>query len=141
MRDESWSDTMTLGMMGGMTRRVSSDVIVGRAEELASVDAALAALDDGDTSHPNVLLISGEAGIGKTRMLDALAEAGRESGAVVAVGGCLEHGTEIRPLGAIVEVLAALIDSADDSATDQHDLGWLIDADRAVLETELSDPA
>lgn len=142
MCDDPWSDTMRLGMMGRMARRVSSDVIVGRADELGTVDAALAALAADDASRPSVLLISGEAGIGKTRVLDALAERGREGGAVVAIGSCLEHGSEIRPLGAIVEVVTALVDAAGEpDVADRHDPGWLIDAHRAAPDAVLLDPA
>lgn len=129
-------------MMERMTRRVASDVIVGRADELGTIDAALAALDVDDAARPSMLLISGEAGIGKTRLLDALADRGRDRGAVVAVGGCLEHGSEIRPLGAIVEIVAALVESTGDSdIAERHDLGWLIDAHGAAPDTALPDPA
>lgn len=138
----AWSSTMSTGMMGRVTRRVSSEKIVGRADELATVDAALDALVADDAARPKVLLVSGEAGIGKTRLLESLASRGRRLGAVVAIGGCLEHGSEIRPLGPIVEILTALLDSYPESGAEiHHDLGWLLDANQDDPEAGLPDPA
>jgi predicted ATPase len=60
-------------MMEPVSRRVSSNQIVGRARELELGCGVLQrALDGSPGRGVPLLLISGEAGIGKTRLLDEL---------------------------------------------------------------------
>src|SRR4029434_9519080 len=54
-----------------MARRVSSPQIVGREETLAALEAALGRAIEGD---PAVVLLAGEAGVGKTRVARELAQ-------------------------------------------------------------------
>ena len=54
-----------------MARRHSSPQIVGREDTLAVLEAALALAIEGD---PGVVLLAGEAGVGKTRVARELAE-------------------------------------------------------------------
>jgi DNA-binding SARP family transcriptional activator/tetratricopeptide (TPR) repeat protein len=64
-------------------------VFVGRSRELAALDDALGdALD----SRGRVLLIAGEPGIGKSRLIDELAARARARDARVLVGRCWEAG-------------------------------------------------
>ncbi|HEU5430042.1 MAG TPA: ATP-binding protein, partial [Thermomicrobiales bacterium] len=58
--------------------------LVGRARERAILADRLAAAVGGSTS---VALVSGEPGVGKTRLLDALAADARAAGATVLRGG------------------------------------------------------
>ncbi len=96
-------------MMEAMTRRVSSERIIGRAGEIEIGRMVLASVLEDDPSHRvSLLLVSGEAGIGKTRLLDELLAAARDRGALAVCGRCLEHGGEVRPLSAIAEILAEL---------------------------------
>jgi DNA-binding CsgD family transcriptional regulator/tetratricopeptide (TPR) repeat protein len=95
--------------MDGVARRVSSGQLVGRTDDLARGEAAIRrVLEGGSDRQAQLLLIAGEAGIGKSRLLDALLDRAREGGAVTACGRCLEHGGEIRPLIAVTEILAEL---------------------------------
>ena len=93
-----------------MTRRVSSDRIVGRGDEIRlgrlTVDSLFA--PDAQRRIP-LLLVSGEAGIGKTRLLQYLLDEVVTRGGLTACGRCLEHGGEIRPLNSIVEILTELV--------------------------------
>jgi DNA-binding NarL/FixJ family response regulator len=66
-----------------------SDVFVGRAEELDQLLAVLARAEQG---RPAVGLVAGDAGVGKTRLLDELAVRAEARGARVLVGGCMEAG-------------------------------------------------
>jgi predicted ATPase len=50
-----------------MRRNLVSPVFVGRAAELGMLTAAIDAAVDGE---PSVVLVSGEAGVGKTRLAD-----------------------------------------------------------------------
>uniref|UniRef100_UPI003AF32498 AAA family ATPase n=1 Tax=Streptomyces albidus (ex Kaewkla and Franco 2022) TaxID=722709 RepID=UPI003AF32498 len=72
-----------------------SPVFVGRRDELTLLTDALARADAGE---PQMLLLGGEAGVGKTRLLEEFLTAARASGATAAVGGCLEdteHPSEV----------------------------------------------
>jgi len=63
-----------------MVQRISSPVLVGRAPELARLAAAL---ERAATGAPATVLVAGEAGVGKTRLL---AEHGRRAEATGAYG-------------------------------------------------------
>jgi ATP/maltotriose-dependent transcriptional regulator MalT len=94
-----------------MARRVSSPQIVGREETLAALEAALGRAIEGD---PGVVLLAGEAGVGKTRVALELAE--RAGDARVLWGECvpLQAGelpfapliAALRPLGRTLDELA-----------------------------------
>jgi DNA-binding CsgD family transcriptional regulator/tetratricopeptide (TPR) repeat protein len=89
-----------------MTARATSPVLVGRAEQLAVLDAALApARRDG----PSVVLIGGEAGVGKSRLLGEFAARSRAAGARVLTGGCVELGTDGLPFAPFTAVLRELV--------------------------------
>ena len=57
-----------------MSRRGGSPVLVGRATEMAALGAALEAVRQGG---PSALLIGGEAGVGKTRLISEFSATGR----------------------------------------------------------------
>lgn len=65
------------------------DPFVGRREELS---ALLGGLDDALAGRGSLFLIGGEAGIGKSRLLDELSQSARERGARVLWGRCWEAG-------------------------------------------------
>src|SRR5438093_8863689 len=76
--------------------------LVGRERERALLAAHLAAALDGRGS---LVLIGGEAGIGKTALAEALGEEAAAAGALVLVGRCYDL-TETPPYGPWVELLA-----------------------------------
>jgi DNA-binding CsgD family transcriptional regulator len=75
---------------------------VGRAEELARL---LAALERAEQGQPAMVLLAGDAGVGKTRLLTELADQARRRGAQVLLGGCLEVGDVGLPYVPIVAAL------------------------------------
>jgi DNA-binding CsgD family transcriptional regulator len=83
--------------------------MVGRRAELESL---LAAFDDGRVGRPRTVVVRGEAGIGKTRLVqEFLAAAPSRSGdlpLVVAVGQCVDLGPIGSPFGPIRRVLRDL---------------------------------
>jgi DNA-binding CsgD family transcriptional regulator/tetratricopeptide (TPR) repeat protein len=94
-------------MIGSMALRVSSPILVGRAAELA---ALLGALDAAAGGRTTTVLVSGEAGIGKTRLVREFAADARASGAVVLHGGCVRLGRdEGLPFAPVVEALRGLL--------------------------------
>ncbi|HET7676259.1 MAG TPA: AAA family ATPase [Candidatus Limnocylindrales bacterium] len=80
-------------------------VFVGRASELAQLGAVLARADAG---KPAVVLITGEAGIGKSRLVGAFTTASRAAGARILVGHCIRLGGDEVAYLPFVELLRAL---------------------------------
>ena len=89
-----------------MTTNVVSPILVGRADQLATLDAALAAASQG---RPATVLIGGEAGVGKSRLVSEFAERARGAGARVLTGGCLELGADGLPFAPFTSVLRELV--------------------------------
>jgi tetratricopeptide (TPR) repeat protein len=75
---------------------------VGRAPELALLERFLG---DAAAEAPRVLLLAGEPGIGKTRLLQALAQRAVPHGWGVLVGGCQRRG-EQEPYAPLLDALA-----------------------------------
>ncbi|HEX5013455.1 MAG TPA: AAA family ATPase [Candidatus Limnocylindrales bacterium] len=92
-----------------MARAVSSPVFVGRRRELDAIVASLAAAGAG---HGALLLIAGEAGVGKTRLIEEALEAARAAGAAAAVGRCVELGASGLPFAPIRMALRDLLGAA-----------------------------
>src|SRR4051794_3869078 len=92
-----------------MGRTLVSPGFVGRDAELAALTAALDAAVSGD---PAVVLLSGEAGVGKTRLVEEAAEragAAGAAGARVLAGSCIEMGGEGLPFGPLAHALRSLM--------------------------------
>jgi DNA-binding CsgD family transcriptional regulator len=84
---------------------VVSPVLVGRARELDRLRAAVARTAAGEQS---VVLVGGEAGVGKSRLLEA-AFGSSTADVRVLTGGCIELGGEGLPLVPLVEALRTLV--------------------------------
>jgi DNA-binding CsgD family transcriptional regulator/tetratricopeptide (TPR) repeat protein len=69
-----------------MARRVSSPRLAGRAGELAQLGAAL---ERARAGTPAAVLVAGEAGVGKTRLVTEFAARAGAGGASVLSGGCV----------------------------------------------------
>jgi DNA-binding CsgD family transcriptional regulator/tetratricopeptide (TPR) repeat protein len=80
-------------------------VFVGRSDELETLSDALTRAAAGD---PQALLLGGEAGVGKTRLVEEFATAACRRGAVVALGGCVEIGADGLPFAPFSTALRAL---------------------------------
>lgn len=93
------------GMLAGVETRSVSPVFVGRADELDTLNDALARAAAGE---PQALLLGGEAGVGKTRLVEEFATAACRRGAVVALGGCVEIGADGLPFAPFSTALRAL---------------------------------
>jgi hypothetical protein len=86
---------------------------VGRARELLELESALETARSG---HGSLVLISGEPGIGKSRLIEALADSARDRGCSVLLGRCWDGGGApaywpwvqvVRAAGADLEELVA----------------------------------
>ncbi|MFF4652303.1 ATP-binding protein [Streptomyces sp. NPDC001380] len=92
-------------MLGAVEHRSVSPVFVGRGRELAALTEALGRAGAG---RPQALLVGGEAGVGKTRLLEEFLAAARAAGAVTALGGCPEVGAEGLPYAPLATALRRL---------------------------------
>jgi DNA-binding NarL/FixJ family response regulator len=93
-----------------MPQHVMSGRFVGRGEELARLRELLARAAVGE---PLVALIGGEAGVGKTRLVEQLAATVGEQGARVLRGGCVPLGEEGLPFAPVVQALRGLARGLD----------------------------
>ncbi|MEW2177856.1 AAA family ATPase [Streptomyces sp. NPDC005406] len=101
-------------MLGDVETRSVSPVFVGRAGELTALTDALArataatAPAGGGGGEPQALLLGGEAGVGKTRLVEEFLAVAVRRAAVVAVGGCVEIGADGLPYAPFSTALRAL---------------------------------
>jgi DNA-binding NarL/FixJ family response regulator len=95
---------MTITVSGGF---------IGRSTEL---DRLLAAMERAGRGQPAMVLLAGDAGVGKTRLLVELADRARERGVQVLIGGCLELGDVGLPY---VPIVAALHGFAAEAGNDE----------------------
>ncbi|MCF2526577.1 helix-turn-helix transcriptional regulator [Yinghuangia soli] len=78
---------------------------VGRTGEIARIDEALQRARAGD---PRALLVAGEAGVGKTRLLEEATEHAADVGMNVLVGHCVDLGDGGLPYFPFTEILRAV---------------------------------
>ena len=90
-----------------MAYQVTTGPFVGRTNELASLHQLLARAGDG---QPLLALVGGEAGVGKTRLVEQLAAEAEEQGVRVLAGGCVPLGEEGLPLAPVTQALGGLAD-------------------------------
>lgn len=153
-------------MLGDVETRSVSPVFVGRAGEFASLVDALTRVGAEDTARadhpggePQALLVGGEAGVGKTRLVEEFLAAAVRREAVVAVGGCVEIGADGLPYAPFSTALRALrrtlpdemaaacagqegelarllpeLGEADRDATDEHSTARLFELTARLLE-------
>ncbi len=93
-------------MIDAMARRMTSPVLVGRSEVLGQLEAAFEAARRGEPRH---VVVGGEAGVGKTRLLSEGRASAEAAGATVLVGGCVSMGDEGLPFAPYIEILRSLI--------------------------------
>jgi DNA-binding NarL/FixJ family response regulator len=80
--------------------------MVGRTDEIAELRSALAGARDGT---PATVLIGGEAGVGKSRLISEFTAAEQDAGTRVLTGGCLELGVDGLPFAPFTAVLRDLV--------------------------------
>lgn len=93
-------------MLVPMTRRPVSPAFVGRDAELESLRDAF---DQARKRATTTVLIGGEAGVGKTRLLARFAEEAGLDGAHVLIGGCVELSAEGLAYAPFIAVLRQLV--------------------------------
>src|SRR6202042_747409 len=90
------------------------------------LDSALAAV----RGSPSAVVVGGEAGIGKSRLVREFADRSRGAGARVLIGGCLELGADGLPFAPFTAMLRDLV---REIGADEL-VGLLPGSDRATRE-------
>jgi DNA-binding CsgD family transcriptional regulator len=89
-----------------MSARASSPVLVGRDEQMTALEAAFTSVRQGG---PSAVLLGGEAGVGKSRLVGEFGTVAALAGARMLTGGCLELGTDGLPFAPFTAVLRDLV--------------------------------
>jgi DNA-binding CsgD family transcriptional regulator len=100
-----------------LSQRVSAPVLVGRDDDFRVLAAALQRADRGDLA---TVLVGGDAGVGKSRLVTAFAARAATHGATTLIGGCPPLAEGPIPGGPVMDMLRRLptgpaVDSVVDS--------------------------
>jgi DNA-binding CsgD family transcriptional regulator len=95
-----------------MTRLVTCPVLIGRTSYLEAVTAAL---DRVQQSAGGMMLVAGEAGIGKSRLLAEVADAGARRGFVCLLGNAYESDRDV-PFAPLTDLLRGYVAADEDLA-------------------------
>src|SRR6266536_2201578 len=93
----------------------TKDMLLGRRRELELLEGVLSNARSG---HPGFVVVSGEAGIGKTRLLEELAEIAARSGCLTLEARAAEFEREL-PFGVLTDAFDAYLKSLDKQALDR----------------------
>jgi predicted ATPase len=104
------------GLLDDVSAHGVSPVLIGRAAEIDRLEGAFAAIRAGDVPHgaarggaPGAIMLGGEAGVGKTRLIREFAERARTAGARILTGGCLQLHTSDLPFAPFTAMLRQLV--------------------------------
>jgi tetratricopeptide (TPR) repeat protein len=105
---------------------VGQGSLIGREDELERLDLALRAAEEGE---PAVVLVFGEAGVGKTTLVAEARRRAAERGFTTAAGGCADGSTDL-PLAPLRSILLGLEQQLGDRlrnlVTTRPDLAGLV---------------
>jgi DNA-binding CsgD family transcriptional regulator/tetratricopeptide (TPR) repeat protein len=86
---------------------------VGRGEELRRLESGL---EEAAAGRPEVFVMGGEAGVGKTRLIEEFVARAAAAGATALVGGCVDVQDGGLPLGPFVQALRDHAGGLDDAS-------------------------
>jgi DNA-binding CsgD family transcriptional regulator len=92
-------------MIGAVPRRVSSPIFVGRVAERAALSEAL---ERAAAGQPGIVLISGEAGVGKSRLLTELTTLATGAGVTTVGGVCADMAAGSLAYAPFVDIVRSL---------------------------------
>ncbi len=93
-----------------MATRVSASRLIGRASELAELEAAF---DEAAAGAASLAFLAGESGVGKSRLLHTFLDRARERGGCAIGGECVELGADELPYAPLVAALRGLVREND----------------------------
>jgi DNA-binding NarL/FixJ family response regulator len=108
----SFPSSLAAAILAGMAGGFTSPAFIGRVEELSRLAAIL---DQAGQARPQLVLVAGDAGVGKSRLLAEFADRAVGRGARVLVGGCVELGDIGVPYLPVVDALRGLVEDPADA--------------------------
>jgi DNA-binding CsgD family transcriptional regulator/tetratricopeptide (TPR) repeat protein len=121
--------------MTGVARLGVGIGLVGRRHE---VSALAAALDRARAGHPTGVLLSGDAGVGKSRLVAETVQRAREAGFTVLVGRCLDSASSL-PYLPFTEIAARLAAARPDLVAAHPALARLLSSGRPAADLAAED--
>src|SRR5690348_5840906 len=109
-RDLEGVDSVSRSDIRGGAERITSPVLVGRGRELAVLERAYERSLDGT---PGAIVIGGEAGVGKSRLVAEFCAEAAARGARVVTGRCLPATEGVVPFAPVVDAVRAIVEAAD----------------------------
>ncbi len=88
---------------------MTAEEFVGREHELAVLQRHMAATAAAVSGRPTTVLLQGDAGVGKSRLLTEFADRARRDGCHVLRGGCIDLGGGAIPYAPLIEALRQLV--------------------------------
>jgi hypothetical protein len=108
----SFPSPLAAAILAGMAGGFTPQAFIGRADELQQLAATL---DRAEQGRPQLVLLAGEAGVGKTRLLLEFADQAHRRGVRVLTGGCVELGDIGLAYLPVVDALRGLADDPADA--------------------------
>jgi DNA-binding CsgD family transcriptional regulator len=113
--------------MGDMARLGIGIELVGRRDEVAVLESALeSARGTGGAGRPSAILLSGDAGVGKSRMVAEAVDRAGAMGFAVLVGRCLDTADAALPYLPFTEIVGALVAGHPEAAREHPALRSLL---------------
>jgi DNA-binding CsgD family transcriptional regulator len=103
---------LAAAILAGMAAGFTPQGLIGRADELQRLEGIL---DRAEQGRPQVVLLAGDAGVGKTRLLLEFGNRAQQRGARVLAGGCVELGDIGLAYLPVVDALRGLADDPADA--------------------------
>lgn len=123
-------------VIDAVSARISSPTFVGRAPELGELGDGLRQACQGD---PRTILVGGEAGVGKSRLIEEFLTDARRTGAWTLLGQCIPT-RECLPFAPVVEVLRRLSRDIQPGLFDHFVGGARHELARLIPELEPASP-
>jgi len=126
-------------ILGGVAARISSSELIGRAAELAALKAALAHARD---QTAQIVLVAGEAGVGKSRLVAEFVNALPRDVRVL-TGYCLELRQAVLAFAPLVGILRQLSEQIGPARTQElygRELRRFLPDHSAIAERSTDDP-
>ncbi len=113
---------------------VPGHAFVGRSVELAQLEAAF---EHARAGAARTIVVGGEAGVGKTRVVEELRRRVAARGATVLTGACLELAEAAPPYAPFVEALRGLVSGVEPARLPALLGPWRVELARVLPELEL----
>src|SRR5687767_7473404 len=108
----SFPSSRAVAILAGMDGGFTSPAFIARAEELSRLEEVLGRAEQG---RPQMVLLAGDAGVGKSRLLAEFADRAAGRGVRVLAGGCVELGDIGLAYLPVVDALRGLAEDPADA--------------------------